>query len=1122
MNYSSNLKRAAHTSKAFTPRKTSGRCTWDVITIITVALSLLLPLPTYAQVTGANVSGVVADSSGAAIANAHVAIKNEGTSLTRDLVTNSDGFYSASNLPPGTYTMSVVAQGFKSVTETGIVLAVGEERALNQKLQVGQVTDTITVTVANGGVSLVSSTVGDEVSPTTERELPLNGRDWTQLATLAPGVSPVRTQASTESATSNREQRGFGNQISISGHRPEDNNYRVNGISDMDYANSSPGSVIGAALGVDAIEEFSVLTSTFSAEYGRSDGGIINAVLKSGANNFHGDIYEFLRNKALDARNYFDPAQIPPFQRNQFGGSVGGPIKKGKTFFFFDYEGVRQNKNFSFNDNVPSAAVRNGVLCSVPNSTCTTTQLPVSSTTNANGINLSVVPFFGLYPLPNAGILGNGDVGIFKTSEAARFSENYYSGRVDQNFSEKDTLNGSYSYDKGPYQQPDVLGDVLVQNSTTRQLVTLEETHIFGPTILNTARIGYDRAEGLSNGPVKAINPLGADPSLGALPGRFAPVVNVSGLTQLSGSIGAASEILSVWNSFQEYDDLSITKGVHSLKLGLAVERLQYNEANSNSLNGLFTFGSLTNFLQNIPASVRLTDSSRNQPFGSRQTAYGAYVQDDWHIRPNLTLNLGLRYEPTTLPTEVKNRYEVVKDINGGLPVPVNTLWSRNATLKDFAPRVGFSWDPFGSGKTAVRGGVGLYDQLPLLWEYAHENSPAVPFAFNITSSTIPAGSFPSGVSAVLGGFQLKNAIARYIEQDPPRSFSANWSLNIQRQIGQTFTATVGYIGVQSFNDAVSYDDWNAVLPTKTAIGYLWPLPIKSGTRIDPNVGTLRTTVWNGATDYHALTAELKKRMSYGLQAQGSYTWGKCLDSGSGSAIGDPFQNSIANLPFFDPSQEHGPCDFNVAQTLVLNAVWNLPSFKSMGSIAEHTLGGWEVAGIFTAATGTPFTVLIAGDPVGQLSEAFAFPNRLPNCDPANGNYRNSQGVPQYLNVNCFTVPTAPASFASQCQPFPNATTPNSCQNLFGNAGRNQITGPGVTDFDFSLIKNNYIPRISESFNVQFRAEFFNILNHANFQSPLSNNTLFNLNGSPVAGAGTINQTSTDSRQIQFALKVMF
>ncbi len=438
--------------------------------------------------------------------------------------------------------------------------------------------------------------------------------------------------------------------------------------------------------------------------------------------------------------------QIPAFfHRNQFGGSGGGPIIKNKTFFFVAYEGIRQNKTFSFNDNVPSLAARNGTLCSVPVNGCTTFQLPVGPNTNPNGVDLDVVPFFGLYPVPNAGTIGNGDTGIFKSSQPAVFSQNYFSVRGDHKFSDKDALALSYTYDKGPFTQPDPFGDVVNENETFRQLATIEETHLFSSTLCEQLSSGLrPGSRPLEYSVQSAHQPVGRRYfSLGALPGRNAPIVNVSGLTQLAGSLGAASAIESTWNSFQFYDDASWSHGVHSIKFGFAAERMQYNETNSNSLNGLFTFGSLQDFLQNIPASVRLTDSSRNQPFGSRQTLYGAYIQDDWHVKQNLTINLGMRYEPATLPTEVHNQYQVVLDIFGGLPQPVHTLWKNNATLTNFAPRLGLAWDPFKDGKTAVRAAFGIYDQSPLLWEYSHENSPAVPFAFNVTSSTIPPGSFP-------------------------------------------------------------------------------------------------------------------------------------------------------------------------------------------------------------------------------------------------------------------------------------------------------------------------------------------------------------------------------------------
>ena len=1067
----------------------------------------------YAQTAGALLSGSVSDASGAQIPTATVSIKNMVTAVLRVVTADSAGFYSVPNLLPGSYEVTFSATGFKTVAQSNLVLAVGETRALNQILKLGSVSEHIEVAATQSNVQLSSSTLSSEVGAKTVRELPLNGRDWTQLAALQAGIVPARTQPSSGSqGTTPRGNRGFGNELSDAGHRPSENSYRINGISVVDYANQGPGNVLGASLGVDAIQEFSVVTSNYTAEYGRASGAVINAITKSGTNGLHGDAFWFLRSKVFDALNYFDTT-LPPFHRNQFGGSLGGPIQKNKTFFFVSYEGIRQDKSFSFHNFVPSPAARTGSLCSTPDGTCTPSQITVDP---------QVAPFFGFYPLPNGGLVGNGDTGVFNTTGLAQFTENYVIARGDTKISEKDSLAVSWFRDKAPFISPDPLVNVLNELSTSRQTGGLEETHVFSSSLVNVARVAFSRSVGLNNVPFKALNPLASDHSFAAVPGGYAPIIAVPGLTTMQGSLNSPSHTDHVFNSFQFYNDAFLTRGNHSLKFGFSAERMQYNVSSVSRANGNFQFPSLAGFLQNLPTSVSLSDPALTREVGNRQSLFGAYLQDDWHFRPNLTINMGVRYEPATLPTEAHDGFQVVKNFFGGSPVPVKTLWAHNQTLLDFAPRVGFSWDPFRNGKTAVRGAFGIFDVLPLIWQTGLNNASALPFQFTESASNLPPGSFPSGAFQLLGFDPTKANVAFY-DQDPSRAYAMNWNLNIQREITSRLTATVGYVGSHSVHNAFSTDNSNMVLPQLTSAGYLWPLPVGSGTKLNPAVGGLRAILADGASRYDGLHAQVKERLGNDLLLQGSYTWGKCYDFGSSQGVSDPFNNSIATLLFFAPQVRRGLCDYNITHNFVLSYVWELPSPKS-GGLAQYVLGGWQLGGIFTVSTGTPFSVLIAGDPVGQGGDPWPFPDRLtgPGCT---GNPVNSGNPTDYVKLNCFTPPVAPASFAAMCQPAaPSvaAVIPNTCMNLFGNAGRNSLIGPGFTNLDFSIFKNFSVPRISENFKVQFRAEFFNVFNHPNFQSPLDNNYLLNQDGTPVGGAGTIDSTTNDSRQIQFALKVIF
>ena len=567
-----------------------------------LALVMLTSVRVYAQVSGATLTGTVSDASGAVIPNGQITIKNRATGEVREATTNSTGFYSTPNLLPGSYEVSVSAPGFSTQIQSGITLTVGAQQVLNIQMKVGQVSQNIEVTTEAPVVQLANATISGNVNQTTVVELPLNGRDWTQLATLQPGVIALSSiQAST--AANDRANRGYGAQLSISGTRPASNNYRIDGINVNDYTGSGPGSVEGATLGVDAVEEFSVLTSNYSAEYGRTSGGVINSVTKSGTNQFHGDVYEFLRNSALDARNYFDAPTIPEFRRNEFGGSLGGPIAKGRTFFFADYEGLRESQGVTTLITVPSQAVHMGILCSIPQAgVCSTHQVTGAVNPDpATGIDQAVLPYLPLWPIPNEGLLGNGDTGIYQFNGGHVTAENFGTLRIDHKFSDKDSIFGTYKYDGATLTQPDGGDNVLDGHITGSTLVSIEETHIFNTRLVNSARIGYNRSTHSDYG-ISAINPLAVNLSLGDSPGLDNPAIDIPGINSIPPGLNGLKDIQRALNSYQGYDDVFFTKGIHALKFGFAVERVQNNNFTPDP-SGDFPFNSLLDFLTNQPTS---------------------------------------------------------------------------------------------------------------------------------------------------------------------------------------------------------------------------------------------------------------------------------------------------------------------------------------------------------------------------------------------------------------------------------------------------------------------------------------------------------------------------------------
>src|SRR5467141_3995205 len=1149
------------------------------LAFVVLVFSPLLLVTAHAQVAGATLSGTVSDQSGGVLPQAAIAIKNIATGITRTSTTSTAGFYSIPNLLPGSYEIRASAQGFSTELQTGITLTVGEQQVLNFTLQVGQMAQTVEVSTEAPTVELASSSISATVNSTTVRELPLNGRSWTDLAALQPGVSAITTQ--TDFAVGgDRGNRGFGNQITVAGDRPEQNNYRLDGVSINDFNNSAPGSVLGGDLGVDAVQEFSVITSNVSAEYGRTSGGVINAITKSGTNQFHGGVYEFLRNDALDAANFFENAggiKKGPFRQNQFGASAGGPIRKDKLFIFGDYEGIRYSKGLATSISVPSNDARleilhdaNGNPACGPGSgspvvACQSGPCPANATNLSPG-NASIcvddnaakyLPFWPVSGKTNA----DGDTAAYAFTAQRLVTENFFTIRGDDKISDKDSLAATYLRDNTPYSSPDGLDAVLLNSITNRQIVSLEETHIFSPTLVNSARGGFSREYELNNKGVGFINSLAKDPSLAAIPGQFAAhVIGSIGIDQFTGGVNGNSNSIYVWNSFKGYDDAFWTHGTHSLKFGAGVERQQLDRLAHTDPSGVFTFDSLSGFLTNNPTKFTGEVASSVRPQGLRQTIFGLYAQDDWRFRPNLTLNLGLRWEMSTMVND--NHGGIVNLTNMadstsllcGRPDPNCTPGGPlfgNFTRRNFEPRIGFAWDPFHNGKTDVRESFGVFDILPMAYQYIASATKQFPFVKSGSVNSLPQGSFPAGAYSLI---TPKTAGSNNTEQYPHRSYVMQWNLNLQRELASKLTLMVGYVGSRGVHEPFRVDDGDIVLPTMSSAGWLFPQVDVNGfqciantqcaatTGIEPpkikeDFGSIGRLHYEGNSYYHALELAVQKTMSHGVQFQTSFTWGKSMDGGSAAGHGDQFSNSISSLPYYDPKLLHTRSDFDIKRTLVFNVTWQVPSPKSRSGPAAWIANGWELGTIFKVSDGVPFTATwgTGGDPQGlRNGDDWAFPSRLntPGCamltNPGNPNH--------YVKTECFTVPSAPDMnfWTNNCDPAPPNVQPSDptappflavfpqCFNLRGNTGGNLLTGPGTKNLDFSVFKNNSIKRISENFNVQFRAEFFNVLNHANFGVPpiaLFYTDIFDGTGAPQSTAGVLTSTTTPGREIQFALK---
>jgi hypothetical protein len=1127
---------------------------------LALLLSFSLPARVSAQVVGATISGTVTDSSGSKMPGVDISITNVGTGIVTTTVTKSEGTFGVPNLQPGNYEISASAKGFSTLLRKGITLTVGQELILNLSLQVGGVNETVTVTAEAPTVNLANATISGVIEQRAVQELPLNGRSWTDLAILQPGVHQSQDQPPITAG--DRVKRGLGLELTISGARPQQNNYLLDGVNINDYANAGPGSVLGGNLGTDAVAEFSVLTTNYSTEYGRTSGGVITATTKSGTNQFHGSAYEFLRNSALDARNFFDPAQIPPFRRNQFGASGGGPIQKDKTFIFADYEGVRQALGTTLISNVLSTDARNGILtgsfqgtASDPfPSNCIATGVPTQCKLTAVDPNIAAFLNSNLIPQATSGDVPGVNAAQFTFTQTLRTSENFFIVRADHTFSSKDRIFSTYMFDKASQNEPDQFNSLLITNPMFRQMVAIEENHVFSPSLLNSFRVGYNRDNVESPSGATAINPAAADTSLGFVPASTVGQISINsdGLAGYPGGLSFQAPLKFHFNSYQVYDNLFYTKGRNSMKFGANVERIQGNTFGADFPGGQIIYNTLYDFLTNDSGAINADVPGKVTGRGVRQTIFGAYFQDDFHLRPNLTVNLGLRYEMASIITEEAGKLSNLRTVplTSAPPQPfLGSPYMLNPTKRNFEPRVGFAWDPLKDGKSSIAGGFGIFDVLPLPVEMGSGVDGSAPFDVSASQSGLsnPYVSNANCPSPPCGAYgqALANQSSRYyiMQFNPRRNYVMQWNFNIQRQLTPNTTLMVGYVGARGIHMRFQADDNNMVYPNSGATGQFtypltWPcvlpfqtitapqgytiqscptqtapdgtsgvpalpaywfpheVPAKLPPIINQQTGRTQMAIWDGQYWYNGLQVQLNKAMSRTFEVGGSYTYSKNMDTGGGSVASDPFRNSISTLLWFCASCRRGLADQDQRHNITAHYEWDIPTPSSLASPVKAIVGNWETGGILTIASGTPFTLLVAGDPLGMgTTDPYQYPDKVSGAACANP--VNPQNASNYVKLQCFQSP--------------------SISTQLGSAGRNSAIGPGLIDMDFSLFKN--IP-IHEALKAQFRAEFFNIMNRPNFTAPNDNRTILNSDGTPASSsAGAITLTNTTSRQIQFALK---
>ncbi len=1004
-----------------------------------------------AQISTADLAGTITDETGGVIRNVTVTLTNSATGARRTSHTDAAGRYSFEAAPPGLYRVTAQTAGFQTEVAPRVELTVGEKAVLNLRLKVGQIETETVVTAGTELVDTRDAALSSVMQNVAIRELPLNGRDFAQLALLQPGVA---------SSVRSSDSGGPGTKLVIEGNRPSQVSFLMDGSDINDAGNNTPGSSAGFLIGVDTLQEFRVVTNAFSAEYGRSSGGVISTITKSGTNQLHGSVFEFVRNSDFDAKNYFDSqaAPIPPFKRNQFGVEVDGPVVKNKTFFLGSFEAVRQRLGVTSVSVVPDAAVRQGIIPG---------QAPIA-------VDPSVAGYLGLIPLPNGQTFGDG-TGQYSIAASQPTNETFFAGRLDHRLSDATSLFARFTYDTAIGSVPDAFSLSRADSRSLNHYLTVGGTHTFNERWFDTFRVSYNRS--FSANAIAFLRPV--DPSLAFLPGDPLGQISVTGFFSLGPSRFSPST--STLNLYEFSNDVSHTYGRHSLKFGVDYRFYTLPTIRPQSPYGYYQFNSLVNFLTAKPQSVEMTLPSSTLARNWRQSMTTAYFQDDIRLTRRLTLNAGVRYERESVPSEA---HGLSADLRNPALDPQATVGPMfvNPTNLGFAPRVGLAWDPFGDGKTSIRAAFGVY--YDPLWSdyYANAGGRTPPF-YVLGSIRNPV--FPDAYSLVNSpAFVLGRQDAVQYRPNYPYVLQDNFT--IQRQVGRNSVITAAYVGEHGVHTP-RFVDQNQSPQTVLPDGQIF-FPVGSTVQ-NPNFTGIRYKETNGSSYYHALRLSFEQRFSRGFLLHANYTFSRNVDTGSidqtQGGSNDLPQNPVSTLA------ERGLSNYDVRSYFVVYTVWNVPAAPGPKLLTS----GWQFNTITTLSSGQPFSAVVGFDRARANPQAGTSPER-PDLCPGSSNNPILGGPSRYFN---------PAAFCLQPAGY------------YGNLGRNTLIGPGIIMVNPSLSKQ--FP-LSERIRLQFRAEMFNALNHPNFAIP-SQRTVFSSSG-PVASAGLITTTTTSSRQLQLGLKMTF
>jgi len=1075
-------------------------------------LALICAGSLLAQVS-AVVSGTITDQSGAVVPNATITATNTGTGAVREAVSDGLGRYQIPALPVGQYEIHAKKTGFQETVRSGIQLALNQSAIVDLALRVGESRQQVAVKADAPIVGLSTTDASGVITQRQIQDLPLNGRSYDEMLTLNPGVVNFTWEKTGGIGVSNSTN---GNNFAVSGNRPQQNLFLLNGVEFTGAAenNMQPGGTSQVLLGVDAVQEFNVLRDSYGAEYGKRPGGQVLIVTKSGTNDFHGSVYEFLRNNDFDARNFFDPSSVPGFQRNQYGVALGGPIQKDKTFIFGNFEGFQQHLHQTGVDLVPDNNARSGYL---PCKLIT----PVPSPCPTSGLAfVGVSSLISAWPTPTPGAPDFGGIAEAFNNPLQTIRDDFGTVRLDHIFSPKDTFGAVYTIDDSADFTPTSTNLYSTDVESLReQVVNLEETHVFSPALLNTARFGYSRAGYFFTGEPTPGTPAADLPGfvegnpIGALVVGGSAASNPTAQLSLAGS-NNGSNLRVARNLFTYEDQVSLTKGRNQFTFGAWFQREQSNETLALSQFGQATFTSLQTLLQGVASSL-LYDPTPTA-LGWRSLFGAFYAQDVIRLTPRLTLSLGFRDEFSTGWNEVDGRASTYTFTNGVINTQPNigdAAFTKNNAKFLPQPRVGIAWSPFrNTNHTVIRAGFGMYNDLQDALGYrTDQNAPFNPTYslpnFKVSTPPIsPDSPVPSTAKLVPGGVQPNLQTPTLI----------SWSFRVEQELTPNTVLRVGYVGSHGYHEIIGIDanePFPVICPTAPCPANYpanfpagiagTPVPagtyyVPTATKPNPAIANTWTYFSEGDSSYNALQIDVNHRFSGGFSLRGVYTWSKTLDDGDSlNATTSGGEPALASNPF-NLAADKGLANFDVRNAAAINGVYELPFgsgrrfLTNASGLGNWLASGWSIDSIVTLQSGFPFTPQLSYNPTNS------------------GDTRNP--VRPFVNP-AFSGPVILGSPNKWFNPAAFLAPPNA-SGFAGNLGRDTLIGPGLATWDLSAIKDM---RLHERVNLQFRAEFFNILNHANFNTP--NAVVFTPSGlSPTAGI--ITSTSTTSRQIQFALKL--